>query len=530
MGAISWGFKSPLPHHIEMVKRDPITLSVLRDWAILGLAVVACAAWFLYAEHRITGGEWGFSLDDSWIYATFARNIATGNGFSFNPGEPIAGATGPLYAFTLALLYALFRDVVMPAKVLGIACLGASSILMYSAVRSLDPRRRLKPLLAGLLVGISPSLVWGAVSGMEIPAYILVACLGIYAYTKERWTLAAFWWSLGVWIRPDGLLLALAGIFLRPKPTRKGLTASLAAAAPALLTFFAFNFIVGGAIFPNSVLVKTHPGQSVGPGLWEMVREWTPLWGLAMRPRDFPTHSLLLLPTMIAGALLMSRRLPAIGAFAIGLPLALALAGATGGSHGRYLMPAIPFGVLLAVEGMDYLNQRFPRRWRRVGLAVLAGLSLAWQIGPLVRMGMLHGWNVENINHMQRFLAGTMRENASPGDTIAVNDVGAMGYFSGCYVVDLVGLVSPRRTFPENLRTYHPRYLVIFPSWYRSYLVVDPGARHSKIYDPDSTFKYLPVAGAGLRFNTICSRDQMFVFARFQPQAEEPVKVKMIWH
>jgi hypothetical protein len=233
---------------------------------------------------------------------------------------------------------------------------------------------------------------------------------------------------------------------------------------------------------------------------------------------------------MIAGAFLMGRRLPAIGPFALGLPLALALAGAQIGSHGRYVMPAIPFGVLLAVEGMDYLNRRFPRRWRKAGFRVLAGLSLAWQIGALGRMSGLHGWNVENINHMQRLLARTMRENASPGDTIAVNDVGAMGYFSGCYVVDLVGLVSPRRTFPENLRTYHPKYLVIFPSWYRSYLVVDPGAKHSKIYDPDSTYKYLPVAGAGLRYNTICSRDQMFVYARSQPQAEEGKEVRMIWH
>ena len=105
----------------------------------------------------------------------------------------MAGATGPLYAFILAFLYLVVRDVVMPAKVLGIACLAASSILMYLAARSLDPRSRVKPLVAGLLVGISPSLLWGAVSGMEIPVYILVASLGIYSYIKGRWALAAFW-------------------------------------------------------------------------------------------------------------------------------------------------------------------------------------------------------------------------------------------------------------------------------------------------------------------------------------------------
>ena len=505
--------------------------STLRDCALLGLAVIGCAAWYLAAEQWITGGEWGFSLDDSWIYATFARNIATGHGFSFNPGVPIAGATGPLYAFVLAFLYLVFRDVVMPAKVLGIACLAASSILMYFAARSLDPRSRVKPLVAGLLVGMSPSLLWGAVSGMEISVYILIACLGIYSYTRGRWSLAAFWWSLGVWIRPDGLLLALAGIFLRPKPTLKGILTSLAAAAPAILAFFAFNLAVGGSLFPNSVLVKTHPWQNVGSSVWQMVREWAPLWGLAMRSTDFPTHALVLLPTMIVGALHLRRRLPAIAAFALGLPLALALAGAPIGSHGRYVMPAIPFSILLAVDGMDHLGRRLRhRRWRRAAWPLLAGLALAWQIGAAARMGDVHGWNVENINHMQRLLANTLRASASPGDTIAVNDVGAMGYFSGCYVVDLVGLVSPRRPFPENLRVYHPKYLVIFPNWYRTYLVVEPGAKHSKFYDPDSTYKYLPVAGAGLRNNTICARDEMFLYARAQPEAPEGGRVEMTWH
>ena len=65
----------------------------------------------IFAEHGIAN-LWGFSLDDSWIYATFAGNLATGHGYSFNPGETIGGATGPLYVFILAGLYKLFREVI----------------------------------------------------------------------------------------------------------------------------------------------------------------------------------------------------------------------------------------------------------------------------------------------------------------------------------------------------------------------------------------------------------------------------------
>jgi len=59
------------------------------------LLTLTGAAWFLFAEHGIAG-QWGYSLDDSWIYATYARNLATGQGYSFNPHEHVAGATGQL--------------------------------------------------------------------------------------------------------------------------------------------------------------------------------------------------------------------------------------------------------------------------------------------------------------------------------------------------------------------------------------------------------------------------------------------------
>ena len=42
-----------------------------------------------------------FPLDDSWIHLQFARNLAEGRGFSYNPGVPVSGSTAPLW--TLAL-------------------------------------------------------------------------------------------------------------------------------------------------------------------------------------------------------------------------------------------------------------------------------------------------------------------------------------------------------------------------------------------------------------------------------------------
>src|SRR6187401_3542145 len=133
---------------------------------LLVVVTGAAAALYLEAEHRIAG-RWGFSLDDSWIYAQMARNLATGKGFAFNPGEPVAGSTGPLYTFILAFFYALFHEVVWSAKIFGIACQIGAGVALYFTALSLLPGRRFLSLLAALLVVTSPPLVWGMLSGME---------------------------------------------------------------------------------------------------------------------------------------------------------------------------------------------------------------------------------------------------------------------------------------------------------------------------------------------------------------------------
>src|SRR5437867_551047 len=218
--------------------------------AVVALATLLGSTYFLIAERGVAG-RWGFSLDDSWIYATFARNLATGHGYSFNPGEAVGGATGPLYVFILAGLYSLFHEVIWPVKILGFLCLAGSSLLVYHSVQHIGPRDRVKPLLAGLLTALSPSLLWGSASGMEIPVYFLAVCLGLHAYVRQKWTLAVMWWSLGVWLRPDGLFLALVGLVARPKPSLKNSIAPLVVAASIIGGFLLFNDEVGGPLLPK---------------------------------------------------------------------------------------------------------------------------------------------------------------------------------------------------------------------------------------------------------------------------------------
>ena len=61
-----------------------------KTWAALstGVATVGVASLFRYAELKLGAG---MPLDDSWIHLQFARNLAEGNGFAFNPDETRTG-------------------------------------------------------------------------------------------------------------------------------------------------------------------------------------------------------------------------------------------------------------------------------------------------------------------------------------------------------------------------------------------------------------------------------------------------------
>src|SRR6476620_712341 len=64
---------------------------------------------------------WPYTVDDAFITARYARNLAQGFGYALNPGEISDGVTGPLWlAPQIAALW-LGGDPIVTAKALGLA-------------------------------------------------------------------------------------------------------------------------------------------------------------------------------------------------------------------------------------------------------------------------------------------------------------------------------------------------------------------------------------------------------------------------
>jgi len=153
---------------------------------------------------------------------------------------------------------------------------------------------------------------------------------------------------------------------------------------------------------------------------------------------------------------------------------------------------------------------------------VVSLTCLVWQGGIALKKATTHGWNVQNINMMQRLLGLTAKGATAPGAVLAASDIGAIGYFSNRRVVDLMGLVSKPRSLPENLSYYKPDLLIGVVDWFKAHARPDSATHFYAFYDSDSTHKYTAMTAIELSHNTICAGDQMVAFVRQKPGDPPP--------
>lgn len=244
-----------------------------RKYLVL-LFVIALVALLLFSILEVSAASnLGFPLDDSWIFWVFAKNLATGEGFSFNPGEPVLGTTSILWVLILAGSYLLTHSVVFISKFWGVLFFLVSIFLTYR-ICLYYIRKEKVAFLGALIVALSPPLIFGALSGMEISLATLLLCLTLYFHLREkgkdrRIFLAPIFGALCFTARPE--LIALYPLLLvhdwvnresRGDQRDSGVARSII--LKKALTFaiflspaFIFNYLVTGSFLPHTFAAKT---------------------------------------------------------------------------------------------------------------------------------------------------------------------------------------------------------------------------------------------------------------------------------
>jgi len=452
----------------------------------------------------------GFALftDQRWedYYITFrvSKNLATGLGLVFQPGERIHAFTSPLGV----LLPALISWMTGPQgdeltlwifRLLSIGAFAGAVATVWSIGRALGWSRSSCAVAAGLLMTDAKSVSF-SINGMETAFVLFFLALAIYVLVSapepSPWRLGGAWAAL-MWTRPDGFIffggVALGWLLFGPKSAPPGSRKALAGlylkagavCAGLYLPWFLWAWSYFGSPIPHTVVAKAIGNQVPGwPALiWQFVTLPVRVWGFGKW--DFilmPTYALdyggwpLVLP-------LIGHGLVALAVVAFALPRvdrlvrALAVALAVAVYYLQYVqlfpwyLPPAALLVILILAGVLEAGRRTLCRQAIPNLLGAAAVIFS------ASMLLASAWE---MRQQQRIIEGQRKaiglwlaaHRASPLDTVFLEPLGYIGYYSQLKMFDYPGLASKevveaRRRVGENrlklVAALEPRWVVQRP-------------------------------------------------------------------
>lgn len=453
---------------------------------------VAAALVLGYAA--VTSQVW----EDYWITFRSSRNLVDGFGLVFQPGEKVHTFTSPLGVLFPALGYALTgsdQGALWFFRAVGALALAGAAVLLLAHAR--EHRWPSLAIAVGFVLGVGEAkLVAFSANGMECAILALFTALGWRELTRPggpRWTWLAVAYAGLMWTRPDAFLVAgaMTAGWLVFQPAGPGDRAAWGRqVARAILVggllyapWFLWAWWYYGSPIPQTIIAKSalaasdlSPLRVLTAPLRCLVRD-TALDGLFAPPYFFAGWP----PDLINVCRVVAR----VAAFAWLLPQldrtarAASLAVLIGGVYLNQIMPypwyyaAWTFLGGVAIAGVVRLALESTRAaaapaGRVAGLAVIM-LTL----GLLLATGT-NAWHQQRLveDRGRRQIGLWLRQNAQPGDTVFLESLGYIGYFSNLKTYDFPGLSSRevsslvrqgRRGYGDLIRALAPDWIVIRP-------------------------------------------------------------------
>lgn len=314
--------------------------------------VLAAASW----QHRLI-------LEDGFIYLRVAKQIASGHGPVFNPGERVEATTGALWTFMLAL-----ADVVTPFRLEWIAVgFGIGSSVAGLVMAMLGARR-----LWGNLTTPRLFLPFGAlVFALTFPSYVF-ASTGLETGLAFGWLGLSLWvisgWAcdpgqsltmprtvvlgLGWLIRPELVLFSVAFaivILLMPGPSAPARWRVLVGMTALPVAYQIFRMGYYGSLVPNTAIAKDG-GEFHWQRGWRYFRDFADPYYLWIAASGMLLGGYL---PLVAAARKQTRVVAVATAFLFaGIASALYVIGVGGDhTHARLLLPAY-FGICAPVAAI----------------------------------------------------------------------------------------------------------------------------------------------------------------------------------
>lgn len=508
---------------------------------LVALAVTAPLAYALY-----TGHIW----EDYFITFRFSQNLIDGKGLVFNTGQRVHGFTSPLGVLLPAFCYLLTgKSGYLPAlwlfRVLCIAAYVGGGLLLLHKVMQMSASRWTRYAFV-LLYCLEAKMLAFTVDGMETALMLLFIGWVVFLWdrtTPRTWLWRGLAWAGLMWTRPDGCVyVAMLGLteFAWGTSNRKELFFSWLRSAGVTtvvyLPWLVFTCVYYGSPIPQTILAKTPVGISelgVGGILGRIYFLLPHRAAYALAPIYFPifwqdgpdwvfyfSYATAIF-ALVYWLLPLNDRLGRMASFCFTL-LSVYLA-YLALPFPWYVPPVAVFAMICLCSGIVTLagaiarNGAANRLWTSArsprvatgltccGFALLGG-GVAGVLELTVRQIYVHEHEIEMGNRMQIGL--WLRDHVRPEETVFLEPIGYIGYFSQAHIVDWPGLVSPRvvelrrqgvtlEKMPNELR---PTWMLFRPHEIKKMVEDNPGVLNEytpiKVFDVKNNLRrYEPIPG-----------------------------------
>jgi hypothetical protein len=401
----------------------------------------------------------GFTADDAFITFRYAENLAAGHGFAYNAGERVLGTSSPLFTWLLSVLVLLRIPVQMGALVVSLICSGMTAVLLYRLATYL--RFGTLAWLPAVAYAFWPRCVPAETSGMETALFSLLIMASFYFFHRRLHYYTVGCATLASLTRPEGLLLLVILLVVSCYRERRAWLSLIATAALLLVPWLVFSQLYFGSMLPHAISAKLALYSQFGTEPW-----W---WNLSfMMAWHHPAGWIVTLAAGVGGYWLYMKQY--FGRVEIAWLVATVAFFTFGRTHLFFWYPAPLYPVLLLLATaavpclITPLNLSVSRReLTSLSFTLLVAVALAiGLIRPLAHYTEEQEYNEQVLQPAGVYLATHIDREL---DLVAAEDIGQIGFFSGCRLLDRDGLVSPAAVSYNREARYLDLILDTRPSW-----------------------------------------------------------------
>lgn len=411
--------------------------------------------------------------DDAFITFRYARNLAIGNGFVYNPGEWVLGTTSPLFGLVCSLFYRV--DLPMPGTVVGLNVVLDVLVLALTLLAVPGDARRRFAWLFAFLFALSPSLSRVCVGGMEMNLFLAGSLVAVHVYNSGRIKSALVLATIVYFIRPEALILVLLmGVLHLGGDRKRRAFQAVALAGTILVVPLSILHHTYGHFLPQSVLAKSEDSASFSSVVKHL-----------LAPE--PLAVLLLLPAL-AGLWIAFRRTGVVRILSIWVILYTVAYCVARPTMWSWYGEPVYYGVLvLATLALIQWFGGIAGRLEKSSAALLVSACImpvaVWAL-LLVELGPSPA-----TRNVYRPLERWCRLHVTSEHAIVASDIGAVGYYSNARIYDLAGLVTREgyhTSLAELIADRHPEFLFLNAT--KSNVELMSSGSFSTMYEPVARF------------------------------------------